>query len=227
MKSWDCTASDLSACIRIIYLNAVYGRRAGRFPPPYSCFILVCFAVKPTPHCQELHLVPVCISPRNNLENMWKISSFQSQEWCDILGGINVNVCRQICTEVVLRCYLCRLRSERLKKKQNWQHKQTTAENLSPLTMPFFSLLIPFFISCWFWTAAPVCCLVWCVWQQAACRRERLLAVLSLTAVLVVHKLLSCVPHCATPSGAQTTGGDALVGILLTSKQSTGHITAQ
>lgn len=90
--------------------------------------------------------------------------------------------------------------------------------------MPFFSLFIPFFISCWFWTAAPVCCLVWCVWQQAACRRERLLAVLSLTAVLVVHKLLSCLPHCATP---QTSCGDALVGILLTSKQSTGHITAR
>lgn len=115
----------------------------------------------------------------------------------------------------------------KVKKTQNWQHKQTTAENLSPLTMPFFSLLIPFFISCWFWTAAPVCCLVWCIWQQAACRRERLLAVLSLTAVLVVHKLLSCLPHCATPSGAQTSGGDALVGILLTSKQSTGHITAR
>lgn len=41
----DCTASNLSGCIRIIYLNAVCGRQAGRFPPPYLGSIHVHFAV--------------------------------------------------------------------------------------------------------------------------------------------------------------------------------------
>lgn len=50
---------------------------------------------------------------------------------------------------------------------------------------------------------------------------------LFLAAVLVVHKLLSCLPHCATPSAAQTSCGDPLVGALFISKQSAGHITAQ
>lgn len=50
---------------------------------------------------------------------------------------------------------------------------------------------------------------------------------LFLAAVLVVHKLLSCLPHCATPSAAQTSCGDPLVGALFASKQSAGHITAQ
>lgn len=55
----------------------------------------------------------------------------------------------------------------------------------------------------------------------------QLLVVLSITAVLVVHKLLSCLPHCATPSVAQTSCGVPLVSLLYTSKQGSEHITTR
>lgn len=64
------------------------------------------------------------------------------------------------------------------------------------------------------------------MWQQAGADGSGSL-LLFLAAVLLVHKLLSCLPHCATPSAAQTSCGDPLVGALFTSKQSAGHITAQ
>lgn len=54
-----------------------------------------------------------------------------------------------------------------------------------------------------------------------------LLVVLSLTAVLVVHKLLSLLSYCATPSAAQASRGALLVTSLYTSKHSTERITTQ
>lgn len=52
----------------------------------------------------------------------------------------------------------------------------------------------------------------------------QLLVVLSTAAVLVVHKLLSCLPYRATPSVAQTSRGVTLVSLLYTSKQSATRI---
>ena len=65
------------------------------------------------------------------------------------------------------------------------------------------------------------------VWQQAGCKMVQLLVVLSITAVLVVHKLLSCLPYRATPSAAQTSCGAPLVSLLYTSKRSAEHITTR
>lgn len=68
-------------------------------------------------------------------------------------------------------------------------------------------------------------CMICHAWQRAGCRMAQPLVVLSITAVLVVHKLLSCLPYRATPSAAQTSCGAPLVSLLYTSKQSTEHIT--
>lgn len=54
----------------------------------------------------------------------------------------------------------------------------------------------------------------------------QLSVVLSITAVLVVHKLLSCLPYRATPSVAQTSCSVPLISLLYTSKQSAELITA-
>lgn len=43
--------------------------------------------------------------------------------------------------------------------------------------------------------------------------------VLSVTAVLAVHKLLSWLPYCTTPSVAQTSCGVSLIRLLYTSTQ--------
>ena len=48
---------------------------------------------------------------------------------------------------------------------------------------------------------------------------------LSITAVLVVHKLLSCLPYRATPSVAQPSRGVPLISLLYTSKQNAERIT--
>lgn len=67
-------------------------------------------------------------------------------------------------------------------------------------------------------------CVACDAWQRVR-TVQLLFVVLSITAVLVVHKLLSCLPYRATPSAAQTSRGVPLVSLLYTSKQSTEHIT--
>lgn len=62
------------------------------------------------------------------------------------------------------------------------------------------------------------------LWQRAR-NGAAPFVVLSITAVLVVHKLLSCLPYRATPGAAQTSRGVPLVSLLYTSKQSAEHIT--
>lgn len=62
-------------------------------------------------------------------------------------------------------------------------------------------------------------------WQHAGSRVARLRDVLSTAAVLLVHKLLSSLPYCATPCVAKTSRGFPLVSLLYISKQSTERIT--
>lgn len=64
------------------------------------------------------------------------------------------------------------------------------------------------------------CCMICHALAASRCRMVRLLVVLSLTAVLVVHKLLSCLPYRATPGAARTSCCVPLVGSLYKSKQS-------
>lgn len=68
-------------------------------------------------------------------------------------------------------------------------------------------------------------CMICHAWQRAGCGMVQLLVVLSITAVLVVYKLLSCLPYRATPSVAQTSCGVPLVSLLYTSKRSAERIT--
>lgn len=68
-------------------------------------------------------------------------------------------------------------------------------------------------------------CMICRACQQAGCRMVQLHVVLSIPAVLAVHKLLSCLPYCSTPSVAQTSCSVPLVSLLYTSKQSAERIT--
>lgn len=67
-------------------------------------------------------------------------------------------------------------------------------------------------------------CMFCHAWQQAGCKMVQLHVVLSVTAVLAVHKLLSWLPYCATPSVAQTSCGVSLISLLYTSTQRAEHI---
>lgn len=214
----DCTASDLSGCIREM--------QSGRFSPALYLFALLLNRLRAVKNFTWFKFVSGKLSGKYLLFNC-------RNDLTDIICGvINMNVChkfykftpRWFMLPTLWKVQTNKQTNRQTNKQTNRQHKQTTAENLSPLTMPSFSLFISLFISRWVWTAAPVWRQENAAWSSAC--GSRLLAVLSLTAVLVVHKLLSCLAHCATPSGAQTSCGDALVAILFTSEQSSGPITA-
>lgn len=69
------------------------------------------------------------------------------------------------------------------------------------------------------------CCMICHASQQAGCRMVQLHVVVSIAAVLAVHKLLSCLPYCVPPCVAQTSCRVPLVSLLYTSKQSAERIT--
>lgn len=153
-KSSDWAASVLLGCISLMYLSAVDGRWAKRSLNPFLSCELLRSTEETTPSFHQSQTLSgwkrnLVVNPLNVLTDlipsipgmMWHLPSYQHQRLLQMW---------QISTEEVLRFDLCRL------KTRTWRHKQTAAENLSPLTTPFRTLFISLFISCQVGTAASV-----------------------------------------------------------------------
>lgn len=98
-------------------------------------------------------------------------------------------------------------------------HCRKTIFSLHLWRLFFYSFIVSHKYFHLLWKSSAACLAASKMWMV------QLHVVLSIAAVLAVHKLLSCLPYCATPSVAQTSCRVLLVSLLYTSKQSAERIT--